>query len=98
MGMFGGLHFLDLAILVIYFLVVTFLGVVVARRKTKSLGDFFIAGGRWGPVVAFVFVFASAVGGAEAVVVGGAAYKSGLSGIWYWWSNKATPSTEALSR
>ena len=75
---------LDLAILAVYFVVVTFLGVVVGRKKTNTLADFFIARGRWGPMVAFVFVFASAVGGAEAVVVAGGAYRSGLSGVWYW--------------
>ncbi len=74
----------DLAILAVYFVVVTFLGVVVGRKKTNTLSDFFIAGGRWGPFVAFIFVFASAVGGAEAVVVAGGAYRSGLSGVWYW--------------
>ena len=77
---------LDLAVLVAYFVIVTFLGVVVGQKQTKNLRDFFIAGGKWGPVVAFVFVFASAVGGAEAVVVAGASYESGLSGIWYWWA------------
>ena len=66
------LHPLDWVVLVVYFVVVTFLGVVVGKKQTKSLGDFFVAGGKWGSVVAFVFVFASAVGGAEAVVVAGA--------------------------
>ncbi len=80
------LHPLDLAVLAAYFLIVTFLGVVVGKKKTKTLSDFFIAGGKWGPVVAFIFVFASVVGGAEAVVVAGASYESGLSGIWYWWA------------
>ena len=62
------------------------LGIVVGKKKTKTLSDFYIAGGKWGPAVAFVFVFASAVGGAEAVVVGAGAYRSGLSGVWYWWN------------
>lgn len=84
--MLSTLHPLDIAVLVLYFLVVTFLGVVVGKKKTKTLGDFFIAGGKWGPAVAFIFVFASSVGGAEAVVVGGAAYRSGLSGVWMWFS------------
>ena len=75
---------LDLAILAIYFVVVTFLGVVVGRKKTSTMADFFIARSRWGPMVAFVFVFASSVGGAEAVVFAGGAYRSGLSGVWRW--------------
>ena len=84
--MFSTLHPLDLAVLAVYFLVVTFLGVVVGKRKTKNLRDFFTAGGKWGSLVAFIYVFASSVGGAEAVVVGGAAYRSGLSGVWLWFA------------
>ena len=80
------LHLLDIVVLVTYFTTVTVLGVVIGKRQTKTLGDFFIAGGKWGPIVAFIFVFASAVGGAEAVVIAGAAYENGLSGIWYWWA------------
>ena len=80
------LHLLDIVVLVVYFTTVTVLGVVIGKHQTKTLADFFIAGGKWGPIVAFIFVFASAVGGAEAVVIAGAAYESGLSGIWYWWA------------
>ncbi len=84
--MLSTLHTLDLVVLAIYFLVVTFLGVVVGKRQTKTLRDFFTAGGKWGSLVAFIYVFASAVGGAEAVVVGGAAYRSGISGVWLWFA------------
>ena len=80
------LHTLDIVVLLAYFGIVSFLGIVVGKKQTKTLSDFYIAGGKWGPVVAFVFVFASAVGGAEAVVVGAGAYRSGLSGVWYWWN------------
>ena len=87
-----GLHPLDFTAIAAYFIIVTYLGVVVGKRKTKTLADYFIAGGRWGRVVSFIFVFASAVGGAEAVVVGAGAYRSGLSGVWYWWGSLfATP-------
>ncbi len=80
------LHPIDWAVVIAYFAIVAFIGIVMGQKKTKTLSDFFIAGGRWGPLVAFVFVFASAVGGAEAVVVGAGAYRSGVSGIWYWWA------------
>lgn len=53
--MFSTLHPLDLAVLAVYFLVVTFLGVVVGKRKTKNLRDFFTAGGKWGSLVAFIY-------------------------------------------
>ncbi|MBM3801332.1 MAG: hypothetical protein FJW26_03360 [Acidimicrobiia bacterium] len=85
MGTVLGLHAIDVAIIGAYFAIVAFIGIVIGRQKTKSLGDFFVAGGRWGPVVSFIFVVASAVGGSEAVVVAGGAYRSGLSGVWYYW-------------
>src|SRR5690606_34569016 len=62
------------------------LGVFVGGSKTKTSGDFFVAGGKWGPVVSFIFIFASAMAGNEAIVVSGEAYGSGMSGVWLWWS------------
>ena len=83
---FLGIHLVDHLVLLVYFGLVLYLGVFLGAKKTKSLGDFFVAGGRWGPIVSFVFVFASAIAGNEAVVVSGQGYTSGLSGVWYWWS------------
>tara|TARA_R110002049_G_scaffold4601_5_gene32500 strand:+ start:692075 stop:693823 length:1749 start_codon:yes stop_codon:yes gene_type:complete len=83
---FLGIHFIDLLVLAGYFSLILYLGVFLGAKKTKNLGDFFVAGGRWGPLVSFVFVFASAIAGNEAVVVSGQSYTSGLSGVWYWWS------------
>ncbi len=81
-----GIHWVDFAIVAAYFAVVLYIGVFQGGRRTRTLGDFFVAGGKWGPVVSFIFIFASAIAGNEAVVVGGQAYDSGLSGVWYWWS------------
>jgi len=81
-----GLHWLDIAILLLYFLLVIYAGVFQGGKRTKTLGDFFVAGGRWGPLVSFIFIFASAIAGNEAVVVARGGYQGGLSGVWYWWS------------
>jgi len=81
-----GIHWFDLTIVMVYFAIVLYVGVFQGSRRTRTLGDFFVAGGKWGPVVSFIFIFASAIAGNEAVVVGGQAYDSGLSGVWYWWS------------
>jgi len=81
-----GLHWLDFSIVMVYFVIILYIGVFLGGRRTKTLGDFFVAGGKWGPIISFIFIFASAVAGNEAVVVGGQAYESGLSGVWYWWS------------
>ena len=83
---FLGLHLADWCVLVAYFALVLHLGVFVGAKKTRTLGDFFVAGGKWGALVSFVFVFASALAGNEAVVVSGKSYTSGLSGVWLWWS------------
>ena len=84
--MIFGLHWLDATIVAAYFAITLYIGVYRGGKKTKSLGDFYVAGGKWGAVVSFIFIFASAIAGNEAVVVGGQAYQSGLSGVWYWWS------------
>ncbi|MBE7557898.1 sodium:solute symporter family protein [bacterium] len=81
-----GVHPVDFAIVMTYFAVILYVGVFHGGRRTKTLGDFFVAGGKWGALISFIFVFASAVAGNEAVVVGGQAYKGGLSGVWLWWN------------
>jgi solute:Na+ symporter, SSS family len=81
-----GLHWLDLSIIAAYFAITLYIGVYRGGKMTKSLGDFYVAGGKWGAAISFIFIFASAIAGNEAVVVGGQAYESGLSGVWYWWS------------
>ncbi len=81
-----GVHPVDFAIVMTYFVVIIYVGVVQGGKRTKTLGDFFVAGGKWGALISFIFVFASAVAGNEAVVVGGQAYKGGLSGVWLWWN------------
>lgn len=84
--MIKGVHWIDASIIAAYFLITLYIGVVRGGRKTKTLGDFFVAGGKWGPLVSFIFIFTSAVAGNEAVVVSGQAYQGGISGVWYWWS------------
>ncbi len=80
------MHWLDWTVLALYFAAVLYFGVFVGGRRTKTLGDFLVAGGKWGPWVSFIFVFASAIAGNEAVVVARGGYEGGLSGVWYWWS------------
>lgn len=81
-----GLHWVDITVLAIYFIVILYIGVFQGGKQTKTLGDFFVAGGKWGPIVSFIFIFASAIAGNEAVVVAKGGYQGGLSGVWYWWS------------
>ncbi len=80
------MHWLDWTVLGLYFVAVLYFGMFVGGRRTKKLGDFLVAGGKWGPWVSFIFIFASAIAGNEAVVVARGGYEGGLSGVWYWWS------------
>lgn len=89
-----GLHWIDIAVLAAYFALILYLGVYLGGKKTETLGDFFVAGGKWGPLVSFIFIFASAIAGNEAVVVSGdsfvkvgeGTFHGGISGVWNWWS------------
>ncbi len=80
-----GIHIIDLIVVFVYFFIILYIGVFIGSKKTKNLGDFFIAGSKWGGLVTFIFVFASSLAGNEAVVVSGKSYEVGLSGVWYWW-------------
>jgi len=84
--MIFGIHWFDFSIVLAYFAVIIYVGVIYGGRKTHTMGDFLVAGGKWGSIISFIFVFASAIAGNEAVVVSGQAYKTGLSGVWYWWN------------
>ena len=44
--MIFGLNWIDAAIIVLYFAITLYIGVYKGGRKTKSLGDFFVAGGK----------------------------------------------------
>jgi len=73
-----GLHWVDVAVLAAYFIAILYIGVFQGGKQTKTLGDFFVAGGKWGPIVSFIFIFASAIAGNEAVVVAKGGYQGGL--------------------
>jgi len=81
-----GMHWIDWCVIGVYFSAVIYAGVYQGGKRTKTLGDFFVAGGKWGSLASFIFVFASAIAGNEAVVVARGGFEGGLSGVWYWWS------------
>ena len=55
-----GIHWFDFTIVIVYFGIVLYIGIFQGVKRTKNLGDFFVAGGKWGALVSFIFVFASA--------------------------------------
>lgn len=84
--MWLNLHWLDILAIALYFAIILYLGVYKGGKSTNNLADFFVAGSKWGPITSFIFIFAAATAGNEAVVISGSAYEGGLSGLWYWWS------------
>ncbi len=79
-----GLNAIDIATLVLYLAVITFLG-LWAARKVHNTGDFFMGGRKFGRWMMLMHNFGSGTHTDQAVSVAGATYKIGMAGIWYQW-------------
>ena len=78
-----GLHIADIAVLVLYFIVITLIG-VWASRKVKSMGDFFMPR-RFGKTMLVAHAFGTGTHSDQAVGVASKTFTSGIAGIWYQW-------------
>jgi Na+/proline symporter len=78
-----GLHVGDLAVLAVYLLGITALGVWMARR-VHNLGDFFMPR-RYGKAMMVTHAFGTGTHSDQAVSVASKTFTNGLSGIWYQW-------------
>ena len=78
-----GIHPVDIAVLVMYLLGITVLGVWMARR-VKTTGDFFMPR-RFGPLTMIMHAFGTGTASDQAVTVASSTAQNGLSGIWYQW-------------
>jgi SSS family solute:Na+ symporter len=76
-----GLNPLDAAIVLVYILVILWLGKRSARR-TKTTGDFYIAGRRLGKFFQFFLNFGHSTNADQAVAVAREVYRQGISGMW----------------
>ena len=79
-----GLHWLDWIVLGLYFLFTLCLG-MWTMSKIKNSGDFFMGGRRFGKILMIAQAFGVGTHTDQPVTVSGAAYQSGLAGIWYQW-------------
>ena len=79
---FLGLHWLDWAVLAVYFLVILGVG-IWSMRKVKDMSDFFMGGRRFGKVFMMFFAFGSGTSSEQAVSVAAGSFRYGLAGIWY---------------
>jgi Na+/proline symporter len=78
-----GLHLADYAVLAIYLLGITAIG-VWAARKIKSSADFFMPR-RFGKAMMIMHSFGTGTHSDQAVSVASKSFTNGLSGIWYQW-------------
>ncbi len=79
-----GLNPIDLGVIVLYLVGVTFIGLRSAK-KVKDTGDFFMGGRKFGKLLMVAKAFAVGTRADQAVAVTGASYSWGLSGVWVQW-------------
>jgi len=79
-----GLELIDWLVIVIYLLVITFVG-FWAVKKVRSSASFFIGDRKFGKVMMAFFMFGSGTHSDQAVSVAAKTYSVGASGIWYQW-------------
>jgi len=72
---------LDYVVLVVYFLVMTAIG-IASMLKVKRQEDFFLGGRSFGKILQAFAAFGAGTGSYDPVAVGRTTYTSGLSGIW----------------
>lgn len=76
----GELHFIDLAIIGAYLIVMVGVGLYFVRR-IKNTGDYYVAGRTLGPMVLMATVCATIIGGSGLMGRAGVAYSSGFKAI-----------------
>jgi Na+/proline symporter len=79
-----GIAYLDWIVLIIYFIVITALG-MWTYKKVKSAADYFMANRRFGKLFMIAQAFGVGTHTDQPVSVAGASYTAGLAGIWYQW-------------
>jgi Na+/proline symporter len=82
---------LDWAVIGVYFVVITGIGLYVGMRVRRS-GEYFLGGRRFGPWIMIGQTFGVGTHAEMPVALAGAVYTSGFSAIWFQWKNLfATP-------
>jgi SSS family transporter len=79
-----GLHILDIATIIAYFMITAGIG-FYAIRKVKNQSDFFIGSRKFGKFLFTMQQFGTGTANSHPIVVAGAVYAGGMSGIWWSW-------------
>jgi Na+/proline symporter len=77
---------LDWLIIVVYFIVITAMGLVVGFRIRRT-GEYFLGGRRFGPWLMMGQSFGVGTHAEMPVALAGAVYTTGASAIWFQWKN-----------
>ncbi len=79
-----GLPWIDIAVMLGYFALITIIG-VSSTKKVRTQGDFYVGGRRFGKFLTIMMAFGVGTSNTHPLLVSGAVYKYGMSGIWYSW-------------
>src|ERR671915_689909 len=77
---------LDTAVVILYFIIITAIGLIAGYRVRRS-GEYFLADRRFGPWLMIGQSFGVGTHAEMPVALAGAVYTSGASGIWFQWKN-----------
>lgn len=80
--LFGSLHVLDLAVAIVYFGLIVYLGYRKSRRLHGNQEDYFLAGRRLGKLYQLALNFGNTTDANSAVSVASLVYRHGVSGVW----------------
>lgn len=82
--MIFGLAPLDIIVIVVYVLIIVYMG-WRTKNKVKNSGDYFMGGRKASKIMMIANGFGGATHTDQAIGVAGATYEIGLGGIWYQW-------------
>jgi len=77
-----GLSWIDWAVVIVYLLLVTGLG-IMSYLKVKDMADYFMGGRRFGKVFMMFFAFGAGTSSEQAISVVTGTWRAGLAGIWW---------------
>jgi SSS family solute:Na+ symporter len=79
--MLFGLHILDLIIILVFIVVMLYIG-KQSEKKNKTTDDFFLAGRKLGKAYQFFLNFGTSTNADQAVAVSREVYRQGIGGMW----------------
>ena len=80
------MHNLDWVVIIVYFVVITAIGLIAGYRVRQS-GEYFLGGRRFGPWLMIGQSFGVGTHAEMPVALAGAVYSVGASAIWFQWKN-----------